>query len=61
MQGSLQLLASGCLGWLLLGWTLATAGTVFVPSGLHCESFVSLWGEPEAPGARHSEKSEEVR
>ena len=49
------LFASGCLGWLLLGWILAAAGSVFVrpgwiltTPGLHFESFVSLWGEPEA-------------
>ena len=71
------LFASGCLGCLLLGWILATTGTVFVslgwilahaviafvPSGLHLESLVSLWGQPEAPGARHfsSEEFEKVR
>ena len=62
------LFASGCLSWLLLGWILAPAGAVFVspgwilcPPGLHFESFVSLWGEPEVPGARHCEKFEKVR
>ena len=62
------LFASGRLSWLLLGWILAPAGAVFVPPGwilcppgLHFESFVSLWGEPEAPGARHCEKFEKVR
>ena len=49
----------------MLGWILAPAGAVFVPPGwilcgpgLHFESFVSLWGEPEAPGALHCEKIE---
>ena len=62
------LFASGRLSWLLLGWILAPAGAVFVPPmwilcplGLHFESFVSLWGEPEAPGARHRKKFEKVR
>ena len=62
------LFSSGCLSWLLLGWILASAGAVFVPPGwilcppgLHFESFVSLWGEPEAPGARHCEKFEKVQ
>ena len=57
------LFASGCLSWLLLGWILASAGAVFVPPGwilcppgLHFESSVSLWGEPEAPGALHCNK-----
>ena len=27
------LFASGCLGWLLLGWILAPAGTFFAPPG----------------------------
>ena len=52
--------ASGRLSCLLLGWILAPAGAVYVPPGwilyppgLHFESFVSLWGEHEAPGARH--------
>ncbi len=61
--GFFALFASGRLSWLLLGWILAPAGTVFVspgwilcPPGLHFESFVSLWGEPEAPGARQGEK-----
>ena len=56
----LVLFASGRLSCLLLGWILAPAGTVFVfpgwilfSPGLHFESFVSLWGEPWAPGARH--------
>ena len=60
--GFFALFASGRLSWLLLGWILISAGTVFVPPGLdfvppglHFESFVSLWGEPEAPGARHCE------
>ena len=64
----LWLFASGCLSWLLLGWILALAGAVFVspgwilcPPGLHFESFVSLWGEPEAPGALHCEKNKKVR
>ena len=59
------LFASGRLSWLLLGWILAPAGAVFVPPGwilcppgLHFESFVSLWGEPEVPGDRHCEKFE---
>ena len=62
------LFASGRLSWLLLGWILAPAGAVYVPPGwilcplgLHFESFVSLWGEPEAPGARHRKKIEKVR
>ena len=66
--GFFALFASGRLSWLLLGWILAPAGAVFVPLGwilcplgLHFESFVSLWGEPEAPGARHCEKFEKVR
>ena len=53
---------------MLLGWILAPSGTAFVcpgwilcPPGLHFESFVSLWGEPWAPGARHCEKLEKVR
>ena len=36
------LFASGCLGWLLLGWFLAPAGTVLVPPGFRFESFVPL-------------------
>ena len=63
--GFFALFASGRLSWLLLGWILAPAGTVFVPPGwilcppgLHFESFVSLWGEPEAPGARHCENKQ---
>ena len=66
--GFFALFASGCLSWLLLGWILAPAGAVFVPPGwilcppgLHFESFVSLWGEPEAPGARQSEKFKKVQ
>ena len=43
------------------GWILVPAGTIFATPGLHFESFVSLWGEPEAPGARHCEKFEKVR
>ncbi len=61
------LFASGRLSWLLLGWILVPAGAVFVPPGwilyplgLHFESFVSLWGEPEAPAARHCEKFEKI-
>ena len=61
------LFASGRLSWLLLGWILAPARTVFAPPGWilcppgrHFESFVSLWGEPEVPGARHCEKFEKV-
>ena len=61
-------LSPGCLSWLLLGWTLASAGAVFVPPGwilchpgLHFESFVSLWGEPEAPGAVRYETFKKVR
>ena len=50
------LFASGCLGWLLLGWILVPAGTVFVSPGLHFESFVSLWGDPETQRVRHIEK-----
>ena len=53
--GFSALFASGCLGWLLLGWILAPAGSVFgtpgwiwAAAGLHFESFVSLWGEPDA-------------
>ena len=66
--GFVALFASGRLSWLLLCWILAPAGAVFVPPmwilcplGLHFESFVSLWGEPEAPGARHRKKNEKVR
>ena len=62
------LLASGCLGWLLFGWILASVESIFVPPSwilaapaLHFESFVLLGGEPEAPGARQSEKLEKVR
>ena len=36
-------------------------GVDLCPPGLHFESFVSLWGEPVAPGARHCEKFEKVR
>ena len=56
------LFVSGCLVWSLLGWILAPARSVFVPAGcilappgLHFESFVALWGELEAPGARRGE------
>ena len=66
--GFFALFASGCLSWLLLGWIWAPAWTVFAPPGWilcppgrHFESFVSLWGEPEVPGARHCEKFEEVQ
>ncbi len=66
--GFFALFASGRLSWLLLGWILAPARTVFVPPGwimcppgLHFESFVSLWCEPEAPGARHREKFEKYK
>ena len=66
--GFFALFASGCLSWLLLGWILAPAGAVFVPPGwilcppgLHFESFVSLWGEPEAPGALHCEKFQKIQ
>ena len=38
------------------GWILVPAGTIFATPGLHFESFVSLWGEPAAPGDRHSEQ-----
>ena len=55
--GFFALFASGCLGWLLLGWILAPAGTVFVSPGLHFESFV----KPGGPEARHSEKFEKVK
>ena len=62
------LFACGRLSWLLLGWILAPAGAVFVPPwwilcppGPHLESFVSLWGEPGVPGARHCEKFEKLR
>ena len=65
--GFFALFASGRLSWLLLGWILAPAGTVFVPPGwilcppgLHFESFVSLWGEPEAPGAVHYETFKKI-
>ena len=65
--GFFALFACGCLSWLLLGWIWASAGADFVPPGwilcppgLHFESFVSLWGEPEAPGARHRKKFEKV-
>ena len=66
--GFFALFASGCLSWLLLGWILASAGADFVPPGwilcppgLHFESFVSLWGEPEAPGALRNEKFKKIR
>ena len=62
------LFASGWLGWLLLGWIWAPAGPAFVPAGwilafpgLHFESFVALWGELEAPGARHGEQIGKIR
>tara|TARA_B110000902_G_C14033756_1_gene485131 strand:- start:153 stop:644 length:492 start_codon:yes stop_codon:yes gene_type:complete len=65
--GFFALFASGRLSWLLLCWIWAPAGAVFVPPGwilcplgLHFESFVSLWCEPEAPGARHREKFEKI-
>ena len=38
--------------WLVL----APAGTVLVSPGLHFESFVSLWGDPETQRVRHIEK-----
>ena len=60
--------ACGCLGWLLLGWIFGPGGSVFVPPGwilvapgLHFESFVSVGGEPWAPGARQSEKFETIQ
>ena len=59
--GFFALFASGCLGWLLLGWILGPAGTVLVPPGLLFEVFLSLWGEPGAPGATHNEKLEKIR
>ena len=34
---------------------------ILASPGLHFESFVSLWGEPEVSGARHCEKFEKVR
>ena len=59
---------SGCVGWLLLGWILAPADDFFVTPGwfwaspgLDFEFFVSLWGDPEAPGARHHETNAKVR
>ena len=55
-EGFFALFASGCLGWLLLGWILASAGIVFVSPGLHFEICVSLRGEPETQGVRHSKK-----
>ena len=62
------LFAFGHLSLLLLGWKLAAAESVFVSPGwvlafpgLHFESFVSLWGEPEAPGARHGETNGKVQ
>ena len=42
-------------------WIVAPAGIVFAFLGLHFECFVSLWGEPETPGTRRSEKFEKVR
>ena len=54
------LFASGCLGWLLLGWILGAAGTVLVLPGLHFELFLSLWGELETPGATHNKKLEKI-
>ena len=70
--GFFVLFASGWLGWLLIGWIVVPAGTVFVlpewilslagsvfvSPGLHFEFFVSLWGEPGALGARQSGKFE---
>ena len=53
--------ASGCLGWLLLGWIFAPAGTVCVSLRLHFEFFVSLLDEPEAPGARHGKSLKKVK
>ena len=62
MQGSLRSLHLGvwagcCLVgfWLLQGAFLSPA-VDFGALGLHFESFGSLWGEPEAPGARRGEK-----
>ena len=48
---------------LVAAWwlVLAPAGTVLVSPGLHFESFVSLWGEPAAPGDRHGEQLKKVR
>ena len=67
--GFFALFASGCLGWLLLGWILGPGGSapflspgwIFEAPGLHFEPFVSLGGEPEAPGGRQSEKFEKMR
>ena len=36
-------------------------GVDLCPPGLHFESFVSLWGEPAAPGARHCDFFEKLR
>ena len=36
-------------------------GWILCPLGLHFESFVPLWCEPEAPGARHRKKFEKIR
>ena len=43
---------------LVAAWwlVLAPAGTVLVSPGLHFESFVSLWGDPETQRVRHIEK-----
>ena len=59
--GFFALFASGRLSWLLLGWILAPAGSfvppgwILCPLGLYFESFVSLWGDLEAPGALQCE------
>ena len=45
----------------LAGTVFAPPGWILCPPGRHFESFVSLWGEPEVPGARHCEKFEKVQ
>ena len=48
--------------WLDVGSSksvFVTAGLILAPPELHFESFVALWGEPAAPGARHGEQIEQ--
>ena len=50
--------------WLDLGscrGRFCPPGWILCHPVLHFESFVSLWGEPEAPGALHCEKFKKVR
>ena len=63
MQGSLRSLRLGVwVSGLVAAWLdfgsfrdrFCVPGVDFVSPGLHFEFFVSLWGEPEDPGVRHS-------